>query len=761
MVRMKRWESSLCKMLVFALLLNLAVFSIVPREADANGGAAPVWPTEASLSASAATETSVVLSWPIAIVEQGMSVTYHVYQDGSEYVGQSIIPSITVEGLSPGATYTFDVIGTVPDGYASDPLTATFTMPQQVFVISFADQALEEAIRRELGSYESPLQGPITTAHMLTLTDLYLEGKGITNLDGLQYALNLKSLTLWNNYALSDITPLSTLKLDYLDLDNTNVSDVTVLRTIYNNGGFRGQENPHIYLNGILFGPGSGLIIQELASLGVRINYTPSFTDYGDYVQLQSSKPAVKLGETFSVTVAVAGVIGLYGYQFELDYDETAFRVVPGSIVPHPDFIGESASGGNYTFSHTVTAAGNLRVVATLQGNTGSVAPAGESLKVASVTFEKIGDGSNQFHVPGSKTVLSDVGGFRYALTGDADFVLNDYVAADEVDIVNRFGTDVLPVGEEIDLGINITPNATYNTVIWTSSNPVVAAVTSEGVVSAVSAGTVTITATTVDGASDEIAIHVGELDAGFSLKPSKGIVGVGEYLNVTVAKTSRHDLSSFEIFIPVWFYWDWELVSIVPHDEIADAIEFKVEAFDPSEMEVEMPPGYWIRGHVLDGSLAMDEDEDEDMDLFTFVLRHAEGEYGIESEGGGSRVLDFGFPYGYTIDSGNAYHLSEEQWLDIPVADPDIDVYPGVEITDLVKIARLFGMEVDWEGEGWSDHHELDFNRDGKIDTEELSFIHLRVLYENFDPDVPATELPKLPELPGWPDWEFPGEPQ
>ena len=56
-------------------------------------------------------------------------------------------------------------------------------------------------------------------------------------------------------------------------------------------------------------------------------------------------------------------------------------------------------------------------------------------------------------------------------------------------------------VGMEVTLVPNIMPdNTTENTLTWSSSNPSVASVTQEGIVTGVAEGTTTITATTVNG---------------------------------------------------------------------------------------------------------------------------------------------------------------------------------------------------------------------------------------------------------------------
>lgn len=65
------------------------------------------------------------------------------------------------------------------------------------------------------------------------------------------------------------------------------------------------------------------------------------------------------------------------------------------------------------------------------------------------------------------------------------------------VDTIEVYGVDSLTVGDTTTLGVDITPeNATDKTVSWTSSNPEVATVDNEGVVTTLKPGVATITAT-------------------------------------------------------------------------------------------------------------------------------------------------------------------------------------------------------------------------------------------------------------------------
>jgi hypothetical protein len=95
-------------------------------------------------------------------------------------------------------------------------------------VVDFADTNLQRGVERALG-----LQGP-TQSQMLALTRLEVDNKGIADLTGLEYALNLTSLKLVGN-RISNLRPLAGLtKLTTLDLKENQVEDITDLRGLVN-----------------------------------------------------------------------------------------------------------------------------------------------------------------------------------------------------------------------------------------------------------------------------------------------------------------------------------------------------------------------------------------------------------------------------------------------------------------------------------------------------------------------------------------------
>ena len=96
-------------------------------------------------------------------------------------------------------------------------------------VVKIPDSNLKEAIQQAL---ELPAGTPITPQQMEKLQNLDAYSVAITDLTGLEYAINLKSLRAWDN-PISDLTPLANLTaLTVLDLGGCQIVDLTPLQNL-------------------------------------------------------------------------------------------------------------------------------------------------------------------------------------------------------------------------------------------------------------------------------------------------------------------------------------------------------------------------------------------------------------------------------------------------------------------------------------------------------------------------------------------------
>ncbi len=103
-----------------------------------------------------------------------------------------------------------------------------FTLSSAAFaqVVDIPDLNLRAAVRDALNG------APITQANMRRLTQLDAFDRGIVDLTGLEYAINLKALPLWGN-PLADLTPIASLKnLTYLDISACSITDTTALSNL-------------------------------------------------------------------------------------------------------------------------------------------------------------------------------------------------------------------------------------------------------------------------------------------------------------------------------------------------------------------------------------------------------------------------------------------------------------------------------------------------------------------------------------------------
>ena len=129
-----------------------------------------------------------------------------------------------------------DVYGNVTEPW--QPIDITALLPPEV--VSIPDANLAAVVRGTLGLAPGDA---ISQLDMLRLGWLEANGRQITDLTGLEYAVNLKGLLLGDNQ-ISDITPLaeSTI-IEGLELYNNNISDISSLAAMTNLSGLNLDGN--------------------------------------------------------------------------------------------------------------------------------------------------------------------------------------------------------------------------------------------------------------------------------------------------------------------------------------------------------------------------------------------------------------------------------------------------------------------------------------------------------------------------------------
>lgn len=116
------------------------------------------------------------------------------------------------------------------DGSYLDSCTINFSNIEYNNDVEFESLYLEKVVRDELGIST----GDITSDDMKSLLTVSIENKDIKDIEGLQYAINLKSLVL-TNCNIEDISNLKYLyNLNYLDLSYNKICDISSLECLKN-----------------------------------------------------------------------------------------------------------------------------------------------------------------------------------------------------------------------------------------------------------------------------------------------------------------------------------------------------------------------------------------------------------------------------------------------------------------------------------------------------------------------------------------------
>ena len=266
------------------------------------------------------TEQSISIGWDEPIDFEQVD-KYLVYLDGElvEEITEPYITSYTYSGLSQETMYQVKVDYVYKDG-TSETLTAevTTSAPPTGEVVVFADENLKNAIKSQLKIDHRD----IYTDDMENLTTLDASYSEISDLTGLEFAVNLVDLMLYGNQ-IEDLSPVANLtNLVLLDLDENLITglddlvnlknleslflsfnlieDIRVLNelpqltyvTLYGNEGLdfsKGSEDVEVLKNLISAGvtvdwvlDSNEILIQDVTETSMRIEF--SFPEINDFI---------------------------------------------------------------------------------------------------------------------------------------------------------------------------------------------------------------------------------------------------------------------------------------------------------------------------------------------------------------------------------------------------------------------------------------------------------------------------------------------
>ncbi len=189
--------------------------------------------------------------------------------DGESASVEFVTPEVTEAPGNQVSLRVVDVYGNVTEQRHTIDITAL--LPPEV--VSIPDANLAAVVREALDLTPGDA---ISQLDMLKLRRLEATGRQITDLTGLEYAVNLKELLLGDNQ-ISDITPLakSTI-IEGLELYNNNISDISSLAGMVNLTGLTLWDNSVsdlspltelINLHGLILGENSVSDLSPLAGL--------------------------------------------------------------------------------------------------------------------------------------------------------------------------------------------------------------------------------------------------------------------------------------------------------------------------------------------------------------------------------------------------------------------------------------------------------------------------------------------------------------
>jgi len=186
-----------------------------------------------NLKIEALNDQSISIQWDEHIDSEEVE-KYLVYLNNRlvEEITDVYTTSYTYSGLVPETTYQVKVDYVYKDGTNNESISAEVTTPAapRGETVVFADKDLKNAIKNQLKiDYRD-----IYKEDMESLTSLDASYSDISDLTGLEYAVNLEDLTLFGNQ-IEDLSPLRNLtNLVFLDLDENLITSLDELIQLTN-----------------------------------------------------------------------------------------------------------------------------------------------------------------------------------------------------------------------------------------------------------------------------------------------------------------------------------------------------------------------------------------------------------------------------------------------------------------------------------------------------------------------------------------------
>ncbi|MEH7226712.1 Ig-like domain-containing protein, partial [Bacillus sp. JJ1566] len=250
--------------------------------------------------------------------------------------------------------------------------------------------------------------------------------------------------------------------------------------------------------------------------------------------------------------------------------------------------------------------------------------------------------------------------------------------------------------------------NATNKVIVWTTSNPTVATVSSEGVVQAVGLGTAAITATTEEGGYKASANVRVTGDASFYIESEKDIVEKGEEVSLEIFANKVEDLKQFNLNVN----YDqnlFELANITLHEE------FGVIGTTAELITTDKDGNVTIQGKHINDSESLKGTIGLVKLVFKAKTTTQQGVFALQSN---SELID---------NKDVLFLLRNPISKKIAVTNADVTGDNTVAVNDLSKIAKAFGKltgETGYQG-------ILDMNKDGTIDIVDIAYVAYKVLYK------------------------------